>query len=141
MKTTSEKLNQLADFLEKLPNERFNYQTWGNFDGPKLEQCKTVACAAGWLDVASEGQCRAWYPDRDGAVRFHAKSAADYLGLDPELKSRASDYTPPCTDFLRLFTDADCKLTKKYGPDWGIPKHAVIARIRACAKSYAKRGR
>lgn len=39
-----ERLLQLADFLETLPPERFDYGTFG-FESPK---CGTVACAFGW---------------------------------------------------------------------------------------------
>jgi hypothetical protein len=37
----------LADFLEKLPINRFNYNTWG------IADCGTTACIAGWQIMRS----------------------------------------------------------------------------------------
>lgn len=43
-------LLQLADFLEKLPEERFNYEYWvsDHWDGQPDLSCGTAACAFGW---------------------------------------------------------------------------------------------
>jgi hypothetical protein len=40
----------LADFLEKLPRKRFNYNTWvgDSWEGAKDLSCGTTACALGW---------------------------------------------------------------------------------------------
>ena len=146
MKTTSQKLEQLADFLEKLPDERFDYTLWGYvapshwlYAKPALASCGTVGCAAGWLDAASGGECRAW-SRRKAGWEFDISAAEAYLGLDTRRKRRPGE-SYRSTDFERLFNDRDCKL-RGHGV-WlnVISKSAAIARIRACAADYAKRGK
>jgi hypothetical protein len=46
----------LAEFLEKLPEKRFNYEYWvgPNWDGTDLVNCKTTACALGWCAAIPE---------------------------------------------------------------------------------------
>lgn len=49
--TSDRRLLKLADFLERLPPERFNYDRWVDIDtwkgAPDLS-CGTTACAFGW---------------------------------------------------------------------------------------------
>lgn len=48
-----DRLNKLADFLDKLPDNRFDYRYFvgGNWRGEKDLSCGTTACAAGWACV------------------------------------------------------------------------------------------
>lgn len=39
----NKRLLQLAEFLEKLPRDKFDFSTWG-----RESSCGTVACALGW---------------------------------------------------------------------------------------------
>jgi hypothetical protein len=45
-----EKLLRLADFLEILPDERFNLKRWSQ-DHFEPTACETTACACGWASV------------------------------------------------------------------------------------------
>jgi hypothetical protein len=54
--TSNKRLLKLARFLEKLPNERFNYAYWVGKDwkGASDLSCGTTACALGWAAVMPE---------------------------------------------------------------------------------------
>src|SRR5262245_9048968 len=43
-------LNELADFLDRLPAQRFDYSKWvgSSWAGASDLSCGTTACAAGW---------------------------------------------------------------------------------------------
>ena len=47
---TRSMLLELADFLETLPSQRFNYGSWvgADWQGDKKLSCGTTACAGGW---------------------------------------------------------------------------------------------
>lgn len=51
-----ERLLLLADFLEKLPEERFDYVSWvgHNWRGKQDLSCQTTACALGWAATIPE---------------------------------------------------------------------------------------
>lgn len=67
----------LAEFLEKLPPERFDYGTWvgRNWAGAKDLSCGTRACALGWATTIPEfqeaGLCLIRDAYGDGVVRFN----------------------------------------------------------------------
>jgi len=142
------KLDKLADFLERLPGNRFCYATWGATPDfianarPTTKECGTVGCAAGWLDEASDGACEAWASGAiSGEPIFISKRAEEYLGMDTTLKARRGEFDG-YADFDRLFVDADGKLAATYtttGLLGDVPKAAVIKRIRDCAIHYRKR--
>jgi hypothetical protein len=141
----SEKLNHLADWLDaNVPAERFNFAWWGrngnSHDAPP--SCGTTACAGGWADEAfkgCEGYEPAWYRVNFDWT-FSRNALERWLGLDNKAKTRPGE-TFAYSDFARLFMDMDDKLAGQYGSTWEIPMHAVTARIRACAKAYARRGK
>lgn len=47
---SNNRLNHLADFLDKLPKKRFDYSTWVGLEwqGKPNFSCGTTACALGW---------------------------------------------------------------------------------------------
>jgi hypothetical protein len=80
----TERINQLATFLESIPDRKFNIRQWfsRNSDsttgldvpiGEEYIHCKTAACVAGWCNVMRHGGDQA---DWRGPGR-----EADYLGL------------------------------------------------------------
>ena len=52
----AERLLKLADFLETLPPERFDYSDWvgWNWKGDQTLSCGTPACALGWAAAMPE---------------------------------------------------------------------------------------
>lgn len=54
--TGNARLLRLADFLDALPPERFNYNTWvgPNWKGAQDLSCGTTACALGWAATMPE---------------------------------------------------------------------------------------
>lgn len=143
----AKKLERLADFLETLPDERWNFGTWGaqhksldiRHDIPAaLKNCNTVACAAGWIGEASNGQCQPWYKDSANLWWFDTRVVSNYLELDDHSKRRETDRYA-MTDFERLFRDDDYRLRNAYKCEMAeVPKSAVIKRIRACAAYYRR---
>ncbi len=55
-KEYDDRLLLLADFLDKLPPERFNYAAWVGHDWKEMEDlsCGTTACALGWAATMPE---------------------------------------------------------------------------------------
>ncbi len=57
--TARDRVIQLRDFLETLPDERFNIAyawtgpggTWGTYEQVKANECGTAACISGWAQV------------------------------------------------------------------------------------------
>lgn len=64
----ADRLLKLADFLDTLPPERFNYSHWvGNAWGGKPDlSCGTTACALGWATAIPEFQAMGLCLQRDG---------------------------------------------------------------------------
>lgn len=54
--TSNRRLLKLADFLDKLPPERFDYSSWVGDDwgGRQDLSCGTTACALGWATTMPE---------------------------------------------------------------------------------------
>jgi hypothetical protein len=54
--TSNGRLLKLADFLDTLPRERFDYSTWVGMDwkGAQNLSCGTKACALGWAATIPE---------------------------------------------------------------------------------------
>lgn len=55
---TRSMLNELADFLDELPADRFDYSEWvgEDWEGDPGLSCGTVACAAGWATTLESYQ-------------------------------------------------------------------------------------
>ena len=53
-----ERLLKLADFLDKLPEQRFDYSRWvgASWQGDQSLSCGTTACALGWACTMPEFQ-------------------------------------------------------------------------------------
>jgi hypothetical protein len=51
-----DRLIRLADFIEKLPPERFDFSTWvgDEWEGKPDLSCGTTACAVGWASTMPE---------------------------------------------------------------------------------------
>lgn len=49
-----DRLSRLADFLDTLPPERFDFGTWAS--DADINQCGTTACALGWATTIPEFQ-------------------------------------------------------------------------------------
>lgn len=138
---TSEKLIKLADFLETLPDEKFDFGTY-----IRETDCGTVGCAAGWIPAAfpdDEEAQRCWTRGlwiTSDALCFNESAARAFLQMDPQMKRRPWEHA--MRDFDRLFIDDDGKLSSEYDYDKRrVTRTAVIARIRACARAYAERGK
>lgn len=100
-----EKLTELADFLDKLPADRFDMRTWGSayesgvlvYRAPRLNECGTTACIAGWGAVlhATEKELSALHASRasgafiDFGVSMYGltNQEAHALFVEPVLKS------------------------------------------------------
>lgn len=50
----TDRLLRLADFLDTVPPEQFDYNIW--FNGTALGECGTTACALGWATAIPEFQ-------------------------------------------------------------------------------------
>jgi hypothetical protein len=148
LKTTSEKLFHLADWIEtNVTKKQFDFSTFGaykrrghfshvysNCIKPKLD-CNTVACAAGWADEAFKKQRLHCWAKVNGDYEFSEVKFESFLGLDPEYKKRPGE-TPfrGYTDFDRLFLNRDDRMGNA-------SMKQVLKRIRACAKHYRSMGR
>ncbi len=54
--TSNRRLLKLADFLQTLPRQKFDYTSWigDNWNGESLMTCGTTACALGWATAMPE---------------------------------------------------------------------------------------
>lgn len=118
-----DRLNKLADFLQKLPPRKFNIENWVDKTDAAGE-CGTVCCALGWAPAAFPKQWK-WVPDT-------------FLGaLVPAI--RGGDMMGDATEFFGL------PFWGEWGPDYsGTLRHAFMPSqyppgIRVTPKMVAKR--
>lgn len=73
------RLLKLADFLEKLPKERFNFSSWvgDDWEGAKDLSCGTTACALGWATAMPEFHRLGLKLDSEGWPRYNREVGAD----------------------------------------------------------------
>jgi hypothetical protein len=120
--THFEKLTRWADFLEKLPPEKFNINNWVS----KHENgCGTVCCAAGWLPVVFPASCGSAWVERLAFTytgeeykqfEFGVRIVEDFLGLHFD-------------DFDYITSPAEYELDK--------PSPQIVAqRIREVVEAY-----
>lgn len=67
-------LEELADFLSKLPEERFDYSSWvgAGWQGKPDLSCGTTACALGWaMQLPFAKEIGAFLYQHRGMVEFH----------------------------------------------------------------------
>lgn len=106
-----ERLTTLADFLDTVPEEKFDIGIWFN-------KCRTAGCAVGWATTIPEFK-------NDG-LELHSVAG----GFNsPCYKSNYSDYA--IQDFFRLTSTQSGYLF--YGRayyDWNTKPYEVAARIR-----------
>lgn len=64
---SNRRLTVLADFLDKLPEGRFDYSIWVGHDwqGDPSLSCGTTACALGWATAIPEFFARGLFLDKD----------------------------------------------------------------------------
>jgi len=96
--TARDRMMQLRDFLDRLPDERFDYGTWQT-------PCDTCACIAGWQGILMQDRV----PSReygDPSHRAWRRRMAASLGLSEDdgynLFVRAADMDD---DLVELFGD------------------------------------
>jgi hypothetical protein len=124
-------LNELADLLDELPEERFDYSKWVGDDwmGDDDLSCGTTACAAGWATTLPSFRRRGLFLAREswGGIAFPA--IEDEIG-EEEAMAAVLDISPQDAHFLFLPTAR----SSEYG--WAAPDHdatprEVAAHIRA----------
>jgi hypothetical protein len=92
------RLLRLAEFLEDLPEERFDFSVWvedGVIDPPKIEECGTKACAIGWACTMPEFKRLG---ARLGVITRYDGTQA----LIPKLRADATDAYDVCEELFGL---------------------------------------
>jgi hypothetical protein len=95
----------LADFLEELPADRFNYRVWvgGEWKGKADLSCGTTACALGWATTIPEFADRGLLLVRVIGVRGGVPRYRGVLGLE----AASEFFGIPQVDAGFLFMPAD----------------------------------
>lgn len=102
---SARRLLVLAEFLEKLPPERFNFSTWVGDDwkGAADLSCGTVACALGWATAIPEF----------AAAGLHLETVILDKGTEDETREtwpvcgEEESETAACAPFLLTWEEAD----------------------------------
>jgi hypothetical protein len=144
--TSARRLLKLAAFLEKLPDNRFDYGLWvgPNWKGDADFLCGTTACALGWATTMPEFRSLGLVMDRVRVVKdektgkYGHQAAVRVFGLT----ANESDYLfTPRKPLYGDLSDFSCSLPivdKNLSPSSGATPRDVAYHIRRFVHLYRK---
>lgn len=127
-------LLELADFLDTLPEHRFDYRSWVGWDWEGAEDlsCGTTACAAGWATTLPSFRAR--------GLRLYLDSSGPWRGI-PRVEGSELDGEEAMAEVLGISeVDAGYLFIPDYRhPEWGVgapTDHATPQEVADHIRDY-----
>lgn len=133
----SQRLAQLADFLDNLPDDRFYYGTWAgsNWSGTEDLSCGSTACALGWATTIPEF--------RELGLRMIKAGSAATIMLEGDMDSARSYWSKTLIACKKVFGLDNLEVEYLFTPDNAgedlllDEKHGARPRASASAKEVS----